>query len=519
MQRVVVERFILSTTFAGVCIGIFAHELFDLSLFFVLLLLVLFTSAVIGAYILKKEMLLRPALIVLLVLCVSVALGLARSVQAEKMFQLLLYDEQDVVLYGEVVNEPEQRENYQVYVLRAQAFESERRCEAINENVLVRVDAFERISYGDAHSVSGRLIAPLPFITQNERIFMYDEYLNKDGIGTIVSFASVEVLATDKGNFVQRYLFSIKSAYLKSIARHIPDPGASLLGGLTVGTKQSLGENLENDFRRTGIIHIVVLSGYNVIIVAETIMRSLRFMPLRLRLGISTLAIGLFVILVGAGSTVVRAALMAVAALIVRASGHTALGLQLLFLAGISMLLINPALLLHDPSFQLSFIATLGLILFSKPFEKLFSWIRHRAFREITTATVATQIAVFPLLIFLMGEISLVALPVNLLVLPTVPSAMLFGFITGILGVIPFVSVFLAPVFGALAFFVLSFELLVVNLFARISVASITLPSFSLLSMFMCYTFLGFIFWKFRNARSTELSEKRVEEPEGHTWS
>lgn len=507
MQKVVVERFVLSTTFAGICVGILTREVFSLGIFFVLFVLTLFVGAVLGVYILRKEVSLRPFLIILGVLCVSVVLGLTRSAQVEKKFQLPLYNKQSVVIYGEVANEPEYRENYQAYVLEAQGFETEMRCEAVDEKVLVRVDIFEKISYGDVQRVSGYLTVPLSFVTQNERIFLYKEYLRKDGIGTIVSFASIEVLATGKGNFVQRSLFSIKSAYLKSIARHIPDPAASLLGGLTVGTKQSLGSELENDFRRTGIIHIVVLSGYNVIIVAETIMRSLRFLPLRFRLSISTIAIGLFVILVGAGSTVVRAAVMAVAALLVRSSGRTALGLQLLFLAGVSMLTINPSLLLYDPSFQLSFVATLGLILFSKPLEKLFYWIHHQGFREITTATVATQIAVFPLLMYLMGEISLVALPVNLLVLPTVPSAMLFGFITGILGVIPFVSVFLAPLFGALSFFVLSFELLVVSLFARISVASVTLPPFTLLAMLACYAFLGFVFWKFRNTRSTELSQ------------
>lgn len=507
MQRVVVERFILSTTLAGVCVGIFVREFFQLDIIFVFLVLILLMGTVLSVYILRKENFLRPLIVILVVISVSAVLGFTRSAQREKKFQLPFYSEQNIVLYGEVVNEPEYRENYQVYVLKAQGFKTEMRSEAVDEKVLVRVDIFENISYGDVQRVGGYLTVPLPFITQNERVFLYDEYLKKDGIGTIVSFASVEVLGVGEGNLIERSLFSMKAAYLRSIARHIPDPAASLLGGLTVGTKQSLGSELENDFRRTGIIHIVVLSGYNVIIVAETIMRSLRFLPLRFRLSISTIAIGLFVILVGAGSTVVRAALMAVAALLVRSSGRTALGLQLLFLAGVSMLLINPAILFHDPSFQLSFVATLGLILFSKPLEKLFYWIHHQGFREITTATVATQIAVFPLIMYLMGEISLVALPVNLLVLPTVPSAMLFGFITGILGVIPFVSVFLAPVFGALAFFVLSFELLVVNLFARISVASVTLPSFPLLGMLMCYAFLGFVFWKFRNTRSTELSE------------
>ncbi|MEX0933196.1 MAG: ComEC/Rec2 family competence protein [Candidatus Paceibacterota bacterium] len=508
MQKIVVERFILSTTFVGVCVGILGRELFHLDIVFALFVLLLLLSSTLGVYVLRTEILLRPLFVILVVFSTALVLGLTRSAQNEKEFQLLRYDEQNVVLYGKVVSEPEHRENYQVYVLKAHAFETERRCEMLNEKVLVRADMFENVSYGEIQKVSGYLTAPSPFITQNGRIFLYDEYLKKDGIGIIISFASIEVLTVGQGNVIQHTLLSIKSAYLKSIARFISDPSVSLLGGLTVGTKQSLGEGLENDFRTTGIIHIVVLSGYNVIIVAETIMRSLRPLPLRARLSASILAIGFFVILVGAGSTVVRAALMAVVALLVRASGRIAVGLQLLLLAGVSMLIANPTLLLHDPSFQLSFVATLGLILFSKPLENLFYWIRNRGFREITTATVSTQIAVFPLLMYLMGEISLVALPVNLLILPTVPAAMLLGFITGIVGLLPFVSVFLAPVFGALAFFVLSYELLVVNIFARIPFASIILPPFSLTHMFLCYAFIVFVFWKLGNACSTEFPKQ-----------
>src|SRR5690606_20159485 len=123
---------------------------------------------------------------------------------------------------------------------------------------------------------------------------------------------------------------------------------------------------------KTGIIHIVVLSGYNIIIIAEVIQRALRFLPSRVRLIVSASSIALFVVLVGASATVVRASIMAVTALVARSTGREALGLQMLFFAGIVMLISNPSLLLYDPSFQLSFIATLGLILLSKPLERLF---------------------------------------------------------------------------------------------------------------------------------------------------
>ncbi|MEX0909841.1 MAG: ComEC/Rec2 family competence protein [Candidatus Paceibacterota bacterium] len=504
MQGVVVERVIPLTTFLGISFGIVAYTEFDLGLYFIVFTLVLLLCSGMFVYALRAEKHLRFLLIVLTVFVVSVIFGLTRSSQSEQEFRLGAYAGQSVTVQGKIVKEPEKRESYLLLVVNANSIKTKTKCEIVNERILVRSDLHENVSYGDSVVVTGLLDVPEPFSTENDRVFFYDNYLAKDGVGAIVSFASIESVQPNETKNLYNFLYRLKKSYLDSIARYIPDPEASLLGGLTVGTKQSLGDELEKDFRATGIIHIVVLSGYNVVIIAETIIRSLRVLSVRRRLVVSVFAVTLFVILVGAGATVVRAAIMAIAALFVRSTGHTAVGVQLLFLAAIIMVTINPLLLLYDPSFQLSFIATLGLILFSKPIEGFLSWIRPRAFREIATATIATQIAVLPFLIYLIGEASLVALPVNLLILPTVPLAMLLGFITGTLGVIQFVSVFLAPLFGVLAFFVLSYQLLIVDTFARIPFATTTLPPLSLSHVILLYTLMGFLVWSFHNKDSTE---------------
>lgn len=504
MQRLVVERFIPSTTFLGISIGIILHIVLDLGVHFAAFIFLLLVSSVIFIYVVRAENQLHFICVVLTIFLLSVLFGIARTVQSEKEFKLSAYAGESVNVQGVIIKEPEKRESYLLLVVHANSVETDTKCEVVNERVVVRSDLYEEVSYGDAVFVVGLMDVPEPFLTESNRTFFYDKYLLKDGISAVISFASVQVLSSGEGSFVHNFLFTIKKSYLSSIERYVPDPEASLLGGLTVGTKQSLGTKLEKDFRTTGIIHIVVLSGYNVVIIAETLIRSLRSIPTRMRLFISALAVALFVILVGAGATVVRAAIMAIAALFVRTTGRTAIGIQILFFAGITMLSINPLLLLYDPSFQLSFIATLGLILFSKPLEVFFVGISHRALREITTATVATQIAVLPFLLYLIGDTSIVALPVNLLVLPTVPLAMLLGFITGFLGVIQFVSVFLAPVFGALAFFVLSYQLLVIDIFSKIPFAAVTVPPISLLQVVLLYALLGFAVRMFHCKCSTE---------------
>lgn len=137
------------------------------------------------------------------------------------------------------------------------------------------------------------------------------------------------------------------------------------------------------------------------------------------------------------------------------------------------MLFFNPKLLVFDPSFQLSFLATAGLIYFSPFFEKYFLWLPTRlGVREIATATVSAQLAVTPLLLSMTGNFSLIALPANILVLISVPYAMAFGFLAGAIGM---VSSFLALPFSWVVYALLSYELFIVSMFARIPFASLSL--------------------------------------------
>lgn len=493
------KKISLAVVFIGLSFGIILAETLSLSFLFIVFLVSLLLGVFLVVFVLRAEKRSAGLLIMSTVLCVSLAFGFVRSETKVKDFVLHEFTGKKVVILGEVVAEPEDREAYLSLVVQAWSVVTETECIKIDEKVLVRADRFSDIYYKDQVRVSGRLDRPEPFGTEVGRVFRYDKFLEKDGIGSIVSFAKIESIERSRGFSLSGLLYNAKDGFLYNINRFIPSPEVSLLGGITVGAKRSLGKELERDFRKTGIIHIVVLSGFHVVVVAEAIMFSLRYFSTRLRTLLGVIAIGLFVILVGAGATVIRAAIMATVALTARAFGRESLALQALFLAGSLMIVFNPMTLLHDPSFQLSFMATLGLILYSGTIARFFIWIKNKMIQKITVATVTAQIVVLPLLLYMMGELSLVALPVNLLVLPTVPTAMLFGFLVGVVGSIPVVSMFLGPLFGAITFFILRFELLVVKVFASLSFATVTLLPFSLALLVVIYAVLGFVLWKIKN--------------------
>jgi len=394
-----------------------------------------------------------------------------------------------VVLGGVVIDEKDERETNTKITVRIESIFGEEI--DVRNSVLVTTEQYPLWEYGDKVSVSGRLDIPKNFRSDTGREFDYVGFLAKDNIYYQMFYPDLSLLEKDKGNIVKRNLFSLKQSFLESISVLIPEPHASLLGGLVVGAKQSLGKDLLDKFRITGVIHIVVLSGYNVTIVAEAIMRFFSFIPKRGRFILGAGSILAFMMMVGAGATVVRASIMALLVVFARATGRTHEITIALIVAGLVMLVVNPYILIFDPSFQLSFMATLGLLYLAPLIEKYFNFVPTKwQLREFATATIATQIFVLPLLIYMMGEVSLVAVFVNLLVLIFIPATMLLGFLAGIIG---FVSALLALPFAYLAYGLLAYELAIVDLFAGIPFASVAIPQIPFWSVVVIYILYIFI--------------------------
>jgi len=255
------------------------------------------------------------------------------------------------------------------------------------------------------------------------------------------------------------------------------EPYAALASGLIVGEKSALGKKLLEDFRKVGLIHIVVLSGYNITIVADAMRRLLVFLPRVWGIFIGGVGMAMFGVLVGGGATVVRSCLMASIALLADLIRRDYSVIRALFFVGLLMLIQNPLILLHDPSFQLSFLATLGLIILASPIEKHITFITERfGIRGIVASTIATQIFVSPYILYMMGQISIIGMIVNILVLPFIPLTMLFGSLVGIIGIF---SLSLAQPFAWCSHFLLSYELFIVKHFAYLPFASARVGTFS----------------------------------------
>jgi competence protein ComEC len=447
-----------------------------------------------------------------IVFCACASVGIMRmdaAVAGAVAPYLAAHEGERIELTGEIVREPDHTENGTQLTLATEY-----------GRVLVFADPTISVRYGDAVTAKGTLKRPEAFETDFGRTFDYEGYLHARGISYMLRRADVSLLSHG-GNPALSALYSFKETFLRAIEAVVPRPEAGLGEGLLLGVKSSMGSDLEDAFRATGVVHIVVLSGYNIMLVVTFVMTILAyFLPHRLRLLFGMLAIAAFALLVGLSATVLRASIMAALTLLALLTGRTYAVLRALFLAAALMLIVNPYLLVYDVGFQFSMIATLGLILLSPILEPKLQAVPERfGMRGFLTATLATQIFILPILLYHMGQFSLVAVPVNLLVLPAVPFAMLAAFLAGVLGLI---SPVLAIPAGLLAQGVLFYILFVVRSFASLPFAAFAVPPFPFFLVVLAYALLcAFLLLRLRqkDAGGDQLASWTIIEERAYTES
>ncbi len=413
-----------------------------------------------------------------------------------------------VQVEGIVASEPDARESYTNVVLEVGTVLYGNSGVVLEDpvRILVRVPQYPRLSYGDEVVLSGKISKPKNFPPKDSvRAFDYRAFLAKDGIYYQMYFPKVLVTEQNKGNFIYEKLYAFKEVLIQNITRMIPDPEAALGGGILLGVKQSLGTDLLQKFRDTGVAHIVVLSGYNIAVVAIAVAAAVAFLPFTFRIIASVAGIILFAMMVGGGATVVRATIMVLVVILARATGRESDALRALVLAGGLMVAVNPMILLHDVSFQLSFAATLALIVLWPIIEKYFLFITQKTLRDILVATVAAQIFVLPLLLYHMGTISLVSIVANFFILPLVPLGMLAVTLVATLAWVPMLGSALAFV----SYAILTYIIFAVELFSKVPFAALHDINFPLWMLVVSYVLLAiFVIKNTPQTNDTSTEEK-----------
>lgn len=424
--------------------------------------------------------------------------------------------------FGIVAKEPETDEKYQKIIIRSEENQSDKHIsipvswsESLfrkKEMILVNTDLYPQYSYGDEVKVSCILQEPKNY--ENSK-FDYQMFLAKDGIYRICNKANISILRSNGGNAFYAFILSIKNRFEEKLSAIFPDPEGAYLKGLLLGGSKRMTKDLAEAFQQTGTTHTVAVSGYNVTIVAAFLMEAGIFIGLWRQQVFSFALAGivLFVLMTGAPSSAVRAGIMGSLVIWAMKEGRLANSTNAILLAAGVMLAINPLLLRYDVGFQLSFLATLGIVQFSPLLEKFF-WRRGRApklIQETVILTLAATIFVLPIILNSFEKLSLISLLANVVILPAIPYIMGMGMAAGVAG---FVFLPLGKLIGFAPYLLLKIELFFVKWLAGWPGASIEVKNFGWKYTLVYYVILFFVVRYFsieqrRMDNSVGVNEKR----------
>ncbi len=343
---------------------------------------------------------------------------------------------QVVFVSGWIAEDPERRDGYTQIVVEAESIRSNASFfhTPVRGRLLAWVRTSPTLEYGQRVVLKGGL-ENVPSFTE----FNYPAALARREIYAYMSFPDVGRLEGKSGGRWLAAILRLRGQVTDMIYRLFPDPEASLLAGILVGVETGISPQVQWAFEQTGTGHIIAISGFNIAIVAGVsgwlFTRGQRRGPGLLA---AALAVAGYTLLAGASPSVVRAAIMGIFGLLAAVLRLRTLALNGLLITAAGMAFLSPKII-GDVSFQLSFMATLGLVLYAQPLTELvekaaarfspqgISRTTTRLISEYLLMTLAAQLTVLPVVFYHFRRFSLVSFLANPLILPAQPVVMALG--------------------------------------------------------------------------------------------
>lgn len=328
--------------------------------------------------------------------------------------------------------------------------------------ILIIAKPYPSYNYGDLIQFEGAIKQP--------ELKNYADYLAKDNIFGTINFPKTEFLAENQASYFKSHLFKLRENIIANFQKTLPPEKAAFLSGITIGERAEFSKELKDKMSASGTTHLVALSGQNITIIVIAISSFFGFFSRRKSVfWLTLLIIIIFVLMTGAETSVVRAAIMGGIILMAKQIGRIHSMRNAIAVAAFIMVLYNPQVLRFDLGFQLSFAALIGIVYLSPTIKKIFKMKEGEGFlgwRENLLTTTSAQLAVLPLILISFGNFSLLSLPANILILEAIPLTMIFGFALGAIG---FISLPIAIIFSWFVNLFLIYELSIIDIFSKIS--------------------------------------------------
>lgn len=407
----------------------------------------------------KKVIFIRPIISILILYIFIIIILNHIGFFSSKNNSILINNIQNLSeLTGKVISEPIQKDDRQQFILEVFNINGQ---EIKKEKTLVYASKVYKIEYGDIVFVSGKLNIPeKPVFPYN---FDYNMYLQRENIYTILYQQNFELI-DKQPNKIKLVSIKIKNNIESKIDEFFKEQISSVLKSMIIGNKFALDKDVKDNFINTGLIHILVISGLHIGFCCAIFMFAFKLLGLKLNCVylLTIPALFFYVLLTGANPPAIRAAVMLTCLLVSLMLNREPLIYNALALAAFIILIFNPQSL-FTASFQLSFLATIGILYLYPKFSTCFGKIKNKYIGyvwDIICVTLSAQIALIPLLVFYFGKLSIISFVLNLIVVPIIPIIICLFLVFYIS---TFISYYIALSISFVLTFLLKFILCIIN--------------------------------------------------------
>ena len=412
---------------------------------------------------------------------------------------------QSLTVEGVIVSRIEQKAERRSFIIEVDSvWHQDKGRRAVGRVQVQLYDSLSQPAFGDRWLLKGFL--RLPMGERNPGDFNYRRALAAKGIFATLTVAGIEPILLERrqGPWLDQNIFVPVADHVHRFLNNtLTTDRAAILYGLLIGDRSEIDDEVEQDFRDTGVVHVLAVSGLHVgyVIAAGYLLLKLLPLPLISRTLVLLAGIWFYANLTGLHSPVARASLMAGLFLLAPLLQRRAEPVNVVAIAGLVILLIHP-LHLFMPAFQLSFAACLGIILL---YQRLRAYAGrtlsrqsydHKSLRwllDIFVLSLCAQLATLPLVLYYFNNVPLIALIANLPVIPLTGCIMILGFASAICSpMLPALAAAVAVCSGWLVTVLVK----MVHFFSELPFSHFSVPRPSLLIIWITFLLmLLFLYW------------------------
>ena len=395
----------------------------------------------------------RDIFIVLAIVLTSLAVGILRgqAVQAQQNSLKLLYGK-EVKIEGVITSDSSSANNFQSE-LELQDLKVEGL--VVPGRIVARSHDFDGLLRGTRVQVEGRLY---------------------EGFGSVNGYISFAKLIDTSQSSWRQSIEIVRKNFINGVIGSSGEAEGSLGVGFLLGGGALLGDQLEDDLRRSGLTHIVAVSGYNLSILVAFSQSILKKVSRFQAAALGMIAMAVFVFFAGISPSVSRAIVVSVMSTVLWYFGERPPPLSILLWSSALTAFWRPLYLWGDIGWYLSFLAFYGVLIVAPKLQALLTRgpDRPRPLLSLLLETTSAQLLTTPLIVLVFGRLSITSITANLLAGPIVPLAMVTSFLTGIISLF---SPVLAGLIGAVNRLVVGLILLVARVHSAPSWAQIEIKN------------------------------------------